>query len=98
MKIFIIVHGFVQGVGYRAFVKRMADKYKVSGTVMNAKDGSVHVLAEAEKDVLELFKDAIYVDMKNGPQVQHIEVFPEESKEFPKSMDRYEGRFVVLGE
>ncbi len=98
MRVFIIVHGFVQGVGYRAFVRRMAERYKVSGMVMNAKDGSVHVLAEAEKSVLELFKDAIDVDMKNGPQVRHMEVFSEESSGFPKDIGEYEGRFIVLGE
>ncbi|MEM3839213.1 MAG: acylphosphatase [Candidatus Micrarchaeaceae archaeon] len=95
MRIFLIVHGFVQGVGYRALVKREADRYGVNGMVMNAKDGSVHILAEADEHVLELFKDAIEVDIPKGPQVKHIEAFYEGSSGFPKDAKSYSGKFVI---
>ncbi len=94
MKVFLIVHGFVQGVGYRYLVRRAAERYKIKGMVKNMEDGSVHIVAEAEENVLELFKDAISVDMPNGPQVRHIETFGEENDRFPKDAKQYD-KFVV---
>lgn len=94
MRMLFIVHGFVQGVGYRHLVRKAAEKYHVKGMVKNATDGSVHVLAEADEDVLEIFKDAINVDIVHGPQVRHIEVFPENSEHFPKDAKTYD-TFVV---
>ncbi|MGC8538976.1 MAG: acylphosphatase, partial [Candidatus Micrarchaeia archaeon] len=34
----IVVHGFVQGVGYRAYVKGVAESLGVSGKVRNMPD------------------------------------------------------------
>ncbi|HEY7509386.1 MAG TPA: acylphosphatase, partial [Vicinamibacteria bacterium] len=42
-----VVHGRVQGVGYRYFVQREADARGVTGFVRNLPDGSVEVVAEA---------------------------------------------------
>ncbi len=51
----IIVHGRVQGVGFRAATMAMALDMKVMGFVENMADGTVMAVAEAKKDVLEKF-------------------------------------------
>jgi len=53
--IHIIVTGVVQGVGFRYYTKQKADNIGVKGTVMNLRDGSVEIFAEAEKKKLDQF-------------------------------------------
>jgi acylphosphatase len=48
-----VVHGRVQGVGYRFFVMRVADSLPISGWVANESDGSVRCVAEGARDDLE---------------------------------------------
>jgi len=43
------VYGLVQGVGFRYFVKREAQRLGLTGWVKNNPDGSVEVLAEGEE-------------------------------------------------
>ncbi len=50
------VHGRVQGVGYRVYIKRMASLMGVRGVVYNRADGSVEAIAEATPRVLEEFE------------------------------------------
>ena len=49
----VIVSGRVQGVGYRAFVRRYAKNNKISGYAENITDGRVEVIAEGYKPDLE---------------------------------------------
>ncbi|MDE1823003.1 MAG: acylphosphatase [Candidatus Micrarchaeota archaeon] len=94
MKIFLIVHGFVQGVGYRHHVKRAAQKYGIVGMVRNMEDGSVHVLAEGSEESIGRFEKEINVSMGNGPSVHHVERYTEHDREFPKGLKDYR-EFVV---
>jgi acylphosphatase len=48
-----VVHGYVQGVFFRAFVSRRAEELGLSGYVRNLPGGAVEVLAEGEKEQLE---------------------------------------------
>lgn|SRR5690348_17586385 len=48
-----IVHGSVQGVGYRFFVQRRAAALGLRGYVRNRPDGSVEVVAEGRRGELE---------------------------------------------
>lgn len=59
----IVVHGLVQGVGYRAFVLRTAYSLGVSGWVRNLPDGSVEAEAEAGAATLSRFE----AQLKAGP-------------------------------
>lgn len=52
-QVHIFVSGFVQGVGYRAFVKRTAVKLGLSGTVRNMGDRRVEIIAQGEEDKLK---------------------------------------------
>ncbi len=52
--------GRVQGVGFRFAVADLATRYPVVGYVRNEYDGSVRVVAQGEKTVLEAFVQDIY--------------------------------------
>jgi len=75
----IIVEGLVQGVGYRAFAKRVAEKLGLKGYAENLPDGTVKIIVEGEKDQIEDFIE----ECKRGPplsEVENIEVKWEQYK------------------
>jgi len=49
----VIVLGVVQGVGFRATAKQIADKLQLSGYVCNLPDGKVELCAQGPKENLE---------------------------------------------
>ncbi|HON07668.1 MAG TPA: acylphosphatase [Verrucomicrobiota bacterium] len=51
--------GYVQGVGFRYTVKRLAMGYEVVGVVRNLSDGRVELIAEGERVEIEQFLQAI---------------------------------------
>jgi acylphosphatase len=55
----LLVHGKVQGVGFRWLVQRIANQYEVHGYVRNLCDGTVQILAQAEEHTFEVFQLAI---------------------------------------
>jgi len=56
----IVVIGRVQGVGFRACVRRIASDMKIRGTVMNLPDGKVQVYATGDPMILEKFVSMLY--------------------------------------
>jgi acylphosphatase len=63
-----IVEGYVQGVGFRAFVIDQARKIGVTGWVRNRWDTSVEVCAEGERAHLENLLEAL----KRGPSAANV--------------------------
>jgi acylphosphatase len=59
----IVVHGRVQGVGFRYFTQEIADLLKISGWTRNTSEGNVEIEAQGEDTQLKLFIDRI----KEGP-------------------------------
>lgn len=51
--------GRVQGVGFRATVKRVAHGYDVTGVIRNLPDGRVELVAEGDPPELEAFRQGI---------------------------------------
>jgi acylphosphatase len=49
----IFISGFVQGIGFRGFVKSHARKLGLKGWVQNVPDGRVEVLAQGDKTTIE---------------------------------------------
>ena len=61
---YVVVEGFVQGVGYRDFARRAALRLRISGWVRNRWDGTVEALiAGAPADV-----EAMLSEMRRGPR------------------------------
>jgi acylphosphatase len=60
--------GRVQGVGFRAFVMQQAQNLGLSGWVRNRWNGSVEVLAEGSRDVLETFLSLL----RRGPRSSYV--------------------------
>ncbi|MDD5307620.1 MAG: acylphosphatase [Deltaproteobacteria bacterium] len=50
-----VVHGMVQGVGFRWGARAEADRLGLAGYVRNVPDGTVEVIAEGRRDALEAF-------------------------------------------
>ncbi|MCX7927990.1 MAG: acylphosphatase [Candidatus Omnitrophica bacterium] len=55
----VIYRGRVQGVGFRYTVRSIARSLKVAGWVKNLADGSVQLMAQADKQTLENFLNQI---------------------------------------
>jgi len=53
--IHIIVSGRVQGVYFRAFTKKQANKLNLVGFVKNKDNGDVEIIARADSDNLQKF-------------------------------------------
>lgn len=69
------VTGRVQGVGFRWFVRKAASRLGLRGTVRNAPEGHVEVVAEGAKDAL----DALERELRKGPppaSVEDVAVLP----------------------
>lgn len=51
----ILVKGRVQGVGYRAFVSKVARGFGLKGYVKNQPNGTVQIEAEGNRETLDKF-------------------------------------------
>jgi acylphosphatase len=65
----LTIHGRVQGVGFRYYVKQNADYFGISGFVKNQLNGNVYIEAEGEPEQLELFLNIC----KQGPSHAWVE-------------------------
>ncbi len=94
--ILFVVHGKVQGVGYRQFVLYSARKFGIRGMVCNMPEGSVEILAIGEDKSLEKFSKEIEIDMENGPQVMNVErkVLNLKEKQLQAKIEAYQ-EFVI---
>ncbi|HOU13915.1 MAG TPA: acylphosphatase [Anaerolineae bacterium] len=69
----IIVHGEVQGVGFRSFVQARALALGVVGWVRNRDEGTVEIWAEGPRDTLQRLTQHV----QNGPRyglVSHLDI------------------------
>jgi Acylphosphatases len=67
-----IVHGFVQGVGYRSLVKKIAERNGLCGFVRNLGDGSVEIFVEGNPADISRFEMEISVHIQGGPDVYNV--------------------------
>jgi len=82
LEMHVIFHGSVQGVGFRAAVKRMAEEQSLTGYVRNLRDGSVEAVIQGEKAVLETFLQQLNEDFD-------IEEFREKYKKISKPYTKF---------
>ncbi len=64
-----VIHGRVQGVGFRFFTQREARRLNVKGFSKNLPDGTVEVVGEAEPKQAEEFVSLLY----RGPLSSDVE-------------------------
>lgn len=85
----ILVNGLVQGVGFRYFVVRCAEKLGLKGYTKNLFSGEVYTVVEGEAEIVEEFFNKI----KIGPPhagVKNASIRWSESKnEFTRFEVRY---------
>jgi acylphosphatase len=80
----VVVHGFVQGVGFRFAVERAARTRRVAGWVENRADGAVEAVFEGEKEDVEAVVDFC----RRGPRgaaVERVDV----AAESPEGLDGF---------
>ncbi len=69
----IVVHGRVQGVGFRYYVQHIGSRLGLTGNVRNCDDGTVEIIAEGNpKRLLDFIQE-----VRKGPplaRVQRVDV------------------------
>jgi len=79
-RVTIVVHGQVQGVGFRHFIWRLARQLRLDGEVRNRADGAVAIQAAGEPAAVGMLIEAA----RRGPanaEVQELEVREDEGPE-----------------
>ena len=64
----IVVHGLVQGVGFRWFVARQAGQLGLHGFVRNRPEGTVELEAEGDRSLVE----ELIAHVKVGPRSSQV--------------------------
>ena len=64
-----LIHGEVQGVGFRYFLMREAQRLGLRGWVRNRDDGTVEFVAEGTRPDLERLKQAA----EKGPRMARVD-------------------------
>ena len=64
-----VVHGRVQGVGFRWWTHREAERLGVAGTVRNLRDGTVEAVAYGTDDQIDRLERAL----RRGPPLSGVE-------------------------
>jgi acylphosphatase len=65
----VIIRGHVQGVGYRAFVEREAERRRLRGWVRNRRDTSVEAVFSGPQDAVEAMIEAC----RRGPPAARVD-------------------------
>lgn len=70
----IIVHGHVQGVGFRYTTKQLADKLGIYGSVKNLNDGTVYIVASGDSLILQKFISSIKIPKSPFAKVTSMDI------------------------
>lgn len=73
MQAHVFISGFVQGVGFRQFIKRKAKEFGLTVWIKNLSDGRVEALFEGSRDRIE----EVISLCREGPflsEVKNVEV------------------------
>ena len=81
----ITVEGRVQGVGYRANTRRMANQLKLKGWVRNLRDGRVEIIVEGEEEMV----DRLIQWCHRGPTSAYVSKVSSEKSEAKREFDRF---------
>lgn len=76
-----IITGRVQGVGFRAVTKNLADQLGLFGSASNLSDGSVKIIAQGPKEKLEQLIEMLKKEFGNYIQDIDISFRPSSQKQ-----------------
>lgn len=88
IRLSVMLAGDVQGVGFRYFVKRIANSLNVFGWVRNLPDGRVEIVAEGKKEDVDKFIEFC----KKGNVHAKIEEITLNQEEFKGEFDSFQIR------
>ena len=86
----IRIYGIVQGVGFRPFVSRLADRYGISGSVCN-KGSYVEIIARADESVIGDFVHAIEAEAPERSAIVKVKVM-----DYPLDIEAPSGFEIAL--
>lgn len=69
MVLHFLIHGRVQGVGFRWFVQREASELELRGWVRNTEDGDVEVVAAGDAGDI----DELRASLRRGPRGSRVD-------------------------
>ena len=78
----------VQGVGFRFFAQRVAERLRIAGYVKNLRDGRVEIYAIGAAEQL----GALRAELERGPRGASVDAVAEEEAEI---LPRYAGGFSI---
>lgn len=88
-RVHIFVSGLVQGVFFRHFTKKTADRLNLKGWVRNLDDGRVEILAEGDEEgIKELIRWA-----KKGSPASRVENIEAEYEDYKGEFNSFEVRY-----
>jgi len=92
-RLHLVIHGRVQGVGFRAFVEHKADRLGLEGWVRNRRDGTVEAAFAGPEQAVTAALEAC----RSGPRHSHVDMIDvEEAGSDLLSQRRSGERFSVL--
>ncbi|MCA9322764.1 MAG: acylphosphatase [Planctomycetes bacterium] len=65
----VLVRGRVQGVGFRWFVRKTANRLGIDGWVRNLPDGAVEAFVQGDDPALETMKE----ELSRGPRLARVD-------------------------
>ncbi|MEJ2485948.1 MAG: acylphosphatase [Anaerolineales bacterium] len=86
-----IIHGRVQGVGYRAFAIRSAQQIGLTGWVRNRYNGTVETVAEGDRTQLENYLKVL----QRGPVSSNVTKIDEEWSAATMEFDQFKIKMTV---
>ena len=86
-----IIHGRVQGVGYRAFAIRSAQQIGLTGWVRNRYNGTVETVAEGDRTQLENYLKVL----QRGPISSNVTTIDEEWSAATMEFDQFKIKMTV---
>jgi acylphosphatase len=78
-----LVHGRVQGVGFRHFVRTVAEAFDMCGYVRNTGDGSVEIVVSGSSENHRSFREQIEI----GPSAARVDRVVTEEREEERFSD-----------
>ncbi len=87
-RVHVIIHGRVQGVGFRAFTQAQATKLSLRGYVLNRDDGTVEAVIEGPSDRVQRLLQIL----RRGPESARVDKLDIVQQPFRGQFKRFEIR------